>query len=162
MPNRLYHKQHNPPTVSDHILAHPWGVIFGTTLVGLNVMMFFDILMGVISPGWHPVGISPTVEGLPALLGLVLCTMLIAGHVLIIKGLTHNGNDLARGFRLERTGTAIAFVAWLSYGIAVLHSFPNSIYTWGIAFGIAGSLANRWIANSREEEAMRKAVCPYE
>lgn len=162
MPNRKYTKRHYPPTVTDHILAHPWGVVLGGTFVVLNVMMFFDILMTLASPDWVQVGISPTVAGLPPALGLVLAVMMIVGHVMIIRGLTHNGRDMAKGWRIERVGTVVAFAAWTAYAVAVLWTFPHSIYTWGTAFGVAASLANRWIANSREEDATRKAVCPHE
>ena len=150
MPQRTYHGRHEPPTVVDHIHAHPfelaiagWGILAG--------------LVGAIA-ATTDVSVSVALKRLPDLLVLSIAALLIFGGLAIIYGLLDDSDDLVNGWRHERPGLILTATGWLSYAVVVLFTHPASVLAWSQPLVLAAALIIRYRATVHDERRIRGAI----
>ncbi|WP_346007304.1 hypothetical protein [Janibacter terrae] len=146
MPNRIYRGSH-PPSVLDHMLAHPWELLIALLSVALGASSLAATVAGSRT--------SPSVDRLPDPLVVALAIMLIVGGAWTARGLFDNSTDLMVGYAHERFGLVLIGTAWSIYAVTVFVAFPGSVNSWalGAALGIGSAL--RLAATERELRKMR-------
>src|SRR5690349_18640138 len=104
MPLRGYSTDNKPPTVLDHLLAHPYAFTFGgwQMLAGVAAVMvtLFDFT------------VSQALERLPQPLVAATGVLFAVGGLQIIRGLLDDDDDLMQGWKIERTGLIFTMAAW--------------------------------------------------
>lgn len=150
MPLHGYSTDRRPPTVADHLLAHPfelglaaWGIIAGAA--------------GILS-ALSDATVSPSIDRLPEWLAAIVGAMLVVGGAAIWRGLLDDSEDLMVGWRIERTGLIFSMAAWGAYGITVATMHPTSILSWSVAVLVVIMFAVRFKATRLEERRIRKAI----
>lgn len=135
----------------DHALAHPWEV-------PLAVFQIFGGGIGVVASLSDQITVSPTVDNLPWFLALAMCLMLAVGGVMTLFGIFDDGDDMMRGWRLERSGLILAATGWTVYTGILLATHPESLLGW--AFGLVATVSAglRTWATFREERRLRNAT----
>lgn len=150
MPNRIYRGAH-PPRPTDHVLAHPYEVLIALGgLVACAALLAVEV--GV------PVSISPTMRALPSTVAWLVGLTGVLGNALIILGLFDDGEDLMRGWMLERVGLIGAITSWGTYSLAVATIHPGSVISYGLTLCIALAHTVRLVATMREEASTRRAI----
>ena len=80
------------------------------------------------------------------------------GNALILVGVFDDGEDLMRGWMLERVGLIGAITSWGTYSIAVATIHPGSAISYGLTLCIALAHTVRLVATIREETSTRRAI----
>lgn len=150
MPNRIYRGSY-PPQPTDHALAHPYEV-----LIALGGLLACAALLA--SEAGAPVSISPTLQALPSTVAWLVGLSGVIGNVLILVGVFDDGDDLMRGWMLERVGLIGAITSWGTYSLAVATIHPGSVISYGLTLCIALAHTVRLVATLREETTTRRAI----
>ena len=150
MPNRIY-RGSNPPRAADHVLAHPYEV-----LIALGGLIACAALLA--SEAGAPVSISPTMQALPSTVAWLVGLSGILGNALILAGVFDDGEDLMRGWMLERVGLIGAITSWGTYSLAVATMHPGSAISYGLTLFIASAHTVRLGATMLEETSTRRAI----
>lgn len=150
MPNRIYRGSY-PPRPTDHALAHPYEV-----LIALGGLLACAALLA--SEAGAPVSISPTMQALPSIVAWLVGLSGALGNALVLIGVFDDGDDLMRGWMLERVGLVGAITSWGTYSIAVATIHPGSAISYGLTLFIALAHTVRLIATMREETSTRRAI----
>jgi protein-S-isoprenylcysteine O-methyltransferase Ste14 len=150
MPLHGYSTDRHPPTVADHLLAHPfelgfaaWGVIAGSA--------------GVLS-AFSDATVSASIDRLPDWLAAIVGVMLVIGGLLIWRGLLDDSEDLMVGWRFERVGLILSMAGWGGYGFTVAAMNPGAVLSWSVAPLVVAMFAVRYRATRIEERRIRKAI----
>lgn len=150
MPLHGYSTDRRPPSVADHLLAHPfelglaaWGVIAGGA--------------GVLSAASNAT-VSASIDRLPDWLAAIVGTMLVLGGVLVWRGLLDDSEDLMIGWRFERVGLVLSIAGWLAYGVTVAAINPTAVLSWSVSAFVVAMYAVRFRATRLEERRIRKAI----
>ena len=150
MPNRIYRGSY-PPRPTDHALAHPYEV-----LIALGGLLACAALLA--SEAGAPVSISPTMQALPSTVAWLVGLSGALGNALVLVGVFDDGEDLMRGWMLERVGLIGAITSWGTYSIAVATIHPGSVISYGLTLCIALAHTVRLVATLREETTTRRAI----
>ena len=110
MPLHSYSTTRRPPSVMDHVYAHPFELILATA----------GVLAGLasIAAALTHVATSPAMALLPPWVLLPFGLLLPAGGVLMATGIYDDSDDLMRGWRIERVGLVASGFGWAAFGIA--------------------------------------------
>lgn len=150
MPLRGYSTDHRPPTVLDHMLAHPYAMAVSSWQVlagGLSLLVtLFDF------------SVSQSVQRLPEPIIAALGTLLVIGGLQTIRGLLDDDDDLMQGWKIERTGLVISMAAWLGYLVTILGAFPGGVMTWTLCILMVAANWLRYVATRREERRHRARI----
>ena len=150
MPNRIYRGSY-PPRPMDHALAHPYEV-----LLALGGLIACAALLA--SEAGVPVSISPTMQALPSTVAWLVGLSGALGNALVLLGVFDDGDDLMRGWMLERVGLVGAITSWGTYSLAVATMHPGSAISYGVTLCIALAHTVRLFATMREETSTRRAI----
>lgn len=152
MPQRLYHARREPPSLLDHVLAHPLEV-------PLAVFQLTVGSLGVLAALSEQVSISPTIDTLPWFLGVAMCALLVVGGGLTLGGVFNDDDDnLMVGWGMERLGLVLAGTGWVVYAGVVLATHPESVPAWAFGLVLTAGYALRVWATFREERRLRAAI----
>lgn len=153
MPLRGYTTDRRPPSVLDHILAHPFEMGLAAWGGGAGALL-------VIASIWDEMRVSPTVDMLPDWLAATLGGLLIVGGLLQTWGLLDDSDDIAVGWKLERMGLILSGAAWASYTMTIMWMLPRAVLSWSLTGTVLVMLALRYAATVLEERRIRKAIEP--
>lgn len=109
MPTRLYLTRHEPPTLTDRALAHP----FELTVVGAVWFIFGLYLNATWITGSGP---STIISQLPSLAAAVISLVILAGGTFVLLAVLWPGRD-STAWVLEMYGLVFGASAWIGYGI---------------------------------------------
>ena len=150
MPLHGYSTDRRPPTVLDHLLAHPYSFAVAVAQVTasalVTVALFRDYGL-----------VSSAMDLPPALIG-VLAVMLTIGGVNVMRGLLDDSDDLRRGFHIERGGLILSGTGWLAYAVSVILGNPRAALSWAFALCLFGAMVLRGWAGRREETRIAKEL----
>ncbi|GAB3889239.1 hypothetical protein [Terrabacter terrigena] len=148
MPLRGYSTDNRPPTVLDHLLAHPYAITFAVWQVIAGALAVLTTLFSFT--------VSQAIERLPQPLVAATGILFALGGIQIVRGLLDDDDDLMQGWKIERTGLVLTIAAWLAFFIAIVWSFPSSVLTWLLCLLVgAGAPSLRLWATRREEKRVR-------
>lgn len=134
MPTRTHRARHEPPSLFDHWLAHPWQIhTVGGTWTALGAMLAWTW----IDPGAGPATILTRMPAWVA--GGVAIALLLSGAGILLAA-AWTGRD-STSWRIELAAIPLGVAAWASYAV-VATSTPWVIISIGF---IAGALV-RWAA----------------
>lgn len=151
MPTHVYKPLRYPPTWWDRLLVHPLDTI--TAVIAL----LFALLLGAgaVIPGFEP---SPSLEELPFYIGASLTLWFAAAGFLILIGLNWQGEEVSRGWALERFGWLLAAGGFLGYSISVGFYSPGSLFAWGIPLALAAGSMLRYRSVVLIERTTRRTL----
>lgn len=151
MPTHGYTADGHPPTVLDHLLAHCFELLIcAFAMLGGTLSIFAAVSSRTT--------VSPSLDKLQPLLAGIVGVVLLAGGVLVWRGLFDDSDDLMTGWRYERFGLILSAAGWGSYGVTIWWNRPLAILSWGLcAFIVLASLLRIW-ATVRSEKRTRKAI----
>lgn len=150
MPHRIY-RGHHPPRFRDHALSHPYEALIALGgLLACSLLLLAEIAV--------PVTISPTMASLPGLVAWLVGLTGVIGNTLVLAGIFDDGEDLMRGWMLERVGLVGAITSWGTYSLAVAAQFPGSAISYGLTLFIAMAHMGRLVATLQEEGDTRSAI----
>jgi hypothetical protein len=151
MPLHGYTTDRRPPTNRDHLYAHPYSILVALFQILAGIVFTMASLLGVL-------GVSQSLQQLPALLLLSLSAMLVVGGVSIIRGLLDDSDDLMVGWKIERTGLILSATSLGVFAFVIFWSFPKSVTGWGLAAFLAAAHLIRLRATVLEERRVRTRV----
>ena len=150
MPNRIYRGSY-PPRRIDHVLAHPYEVL----MAAAGLLACAALLAAELGA---PITISPTMRDLPSTVAWLVGASGVVGNALVIAGVFDDGEDLMRGWMIERVGLIAAITSWGAYSLAVATTHPGAAISYSVTLFIAGANAVRLVATLREESTTRTAI----
>ena len=151
MPLHAYSTDSEPPSVWDHVLAHP----FELALAVFGALCGLLSIFAAITP---EATVSPSLDELPEVLGGLVGVLLIAGGAAIVRGLLDDSDDLMTGWRIERSGLILTGFAWAAYGVTIVSSRPAAVLSWGSALCVVLMVTLRFIATVKRERHIRRAL----
>lgn len=150
MPLHGYTTERYPPTILDHIYAHPfelalavWGILGG---------------LGSVAATVSHTQASAVMNALPTWLLILFGALLTVGAALIMTGLFDDSDDLMRGWRIERTGLVLSGFGWAAYTVTLAAVIPRNFIGWGLTGLLTLSMGFRFRATQLEERRVRKAI----
>lgn len=138
MPTHVYKPLRYPPTWWDRLMVHPLDTMAAV------IALLFAIFLGAsaLAPGFKP---SPSLEELPFYIGIVLALWFAAAGTLVLIGLNWQGEEVSRGWALERFGWLLSAGSFLGYSLSVGFYRPESLFSWGVPLALAvGSVLRFW------------------
>lgn len=113
------------------------------TTVALVALVFSLLLaLSVVFDDFKP---SSSLEDMPTYICAAMALAFAAGGTLVLVGLNWMGEEVSRGWALERFGWLLAAGGFIGYAIAVSWHHPSSVFSWGIPTALAlGSLLRFW------------------
>lgn len=138
MPTHVYRPLRNPPTWWDRLMVHPLD-----TTVALVALVFSLLLaLSVVFTDFKP---SSSLEDMPTYICAAIAVAFAAGGTLVLVGLNWMGEEVSRGWALERFGWLLSAGGFIGYAIAVSWHHPASVFSWGIPSALAlGALLRFW------------------
>lgn len=151
MPLRGYSTDNRPPTVLDHLLAHPLAITLGAWQVVGGLLAILTTLFDFT--------VSPSLARLPQPIVAATGVLFAVGGIQVIRGLLDDSDDLMKGWKIERTGLILNVAAWGSFGVVVFGATPKSVLVWLLCLlvGVGGN-ALRFMATRREERRTRSRM----
>lgn len=138
MPTHVYKPLRNPPNWLDRLMVHP----MDTTVAAVSLVFAILLALSAVIPGFTP---SVSLEEMPVYISISLAAAFATGGLLILVGLNWLGEEVSRGWALERFGWLLAAGGFLGYCISVSWIHPGSVFSWGIPLALAtGSLLRYW------------------
>jgi protein-S-isoprenylcysteine O-methyltransferase Ste14 len=151
MPLRGYSTDNRPPTVLDHLLAHPYSIMFAVWQVIAGALAVLTTLFDFT--------VSSSMERLSQPLIAATGILFAVGGVQVVRGLLDDDDDLMQGWKIERTGLVLTIAAWLAFFVTIVWSFPGSVLTWLLCLLVgAGAPSLRLWATRREERRHRDGM----
>lgn len=150
MPQHGYSTDRQPPTVRDHLYAHPFAFSISAYQIAMGGLVLISLVFGV--------GFASSVLRLPKGPLFALSLVLIFGGINIMRGLLDDSNDLRKGFRIERGGLILSGAAWTAYGLCVIIANPLAIPSWSLAAFFSVAMGLRIAAGRREENRIAREM----
>lgn len=151
MPTHVYQPLRNPPTWWDRLMVHP----VDATVAALVYFMGLLSAVSVLLPSFVP---SLSMEEMPLILRAVIAAFLILGGLFILIGLNWIGDEVSRGWAIERFGWLLAAGGLFTYGLSVLTTFPGSAFSWGVPLFIAVGSLLRFVSIIKIERNTRQVI----
>lgn len=152
VPTHVYSSGRRPPTLWDHVRAHPYEIV-------LSIYAMFGGGMAVISAFNEALKVSPSLDQLPAALAAIIGLLFIFGGGGIFHGLLfEDPEDISISFKRERMGLVLQTGGWIIYGICVLWLAPPSVLSWLLCFCLALANIIRFDATIAHEKGVRAAI----
>lgn len=130
MPDRRYIAGHNPPNLTDRILAHSAEL----AVILLGCILGPLVSIGALLPGEHP---TPALAGLGLVPTLLLGVSVACGSALWGVSILRHYEDLADMWRTMRLGMGLAGSGWAGAALAALVEHPSWASTWITCTGVA-------------------------
>ena len=150
MPQHGYSTDRHPPTVRDHIYAHPYAFCVHGFQLSIGALVLVALVFRF--------EFTSSVLRLPRGPLFALCLVLIFGGISVFRGLLDDSNNLRKGFRVERGGLILSGAAWTAYGICVLIANPLAIPNWSLAGFFSLAMGLRIAAGRREENRIAREM----
>lgn len=150
MPLHSYSTTRRPPSVMDHVYAHPFelAVALAGTLTGL----------AAVAAGLAGEAASPALGSLPRWLLIPFGALLALGGILMALGLFDDSEDLAKGWRIERMGLVGAGFGWAAFTVILIGYTPTNVTGWAFTALLVVAMWFRYKATQAEERRTRKAI----
>ncbi|HET7399730.1 MAG TPA: hypothetical protein VFJ94_14530 [Intrasporangium sp.] len=150
MPLHGYTTDRRPPSLMDHVFAHPFELTLATWCGLAGAMLAASTITGV--------QVSPTLDRLPWWLSVMVGALLVVGGICQVWGLFDDSDDIAVGWKIERVGLILSGSAWSSYTLAIVYLIPGAVLSWSLGLAILTMLGLRFTATVKEEQRIRKAI----
>lgn len=138
MPTHVYKPTRYPPNWWDRLMVHP----LDTTVAVVALMFALLLGLGACIPDFQP---SASVEELSAVGGIILALAFAAAGVLVLVGLNWHGEEVSKGWALERFGWLLVAGGFIGYAISVCVYRPDSLFSWGVPLALSiGALLRFW------------------
>lgn len=152
MPTHVYQPSRNPPTWRDRLLVHPTD----TTVALIAILFGVLVVLPLFFPDFTP---SKSMDKMPWQIVVLVSGFLGTGGVLSMLGLNWWGDDVSKGWAIERFGWVLSGGGFATYAISVSWHYPESMFAWGVplALGI-GSIFRAWSIALIERATRRKVA----
>lgn len=151
MPTHVYQPHRNPPTWLDRLLVHPMD-----TIVALIALVFGALVaVSLAFPGFIP---SLSMDRMPTLAVVPVSATLFSGGFLSLVGLNWQGEDVSKGWALERFGWLLAAGGFVTYAISVSWHYPTSAFSWGLPLLLGSGCILRIWSIALIERSMRRTI----
>ena len=150
MPLHGYSTDRRPPTVRDHLYAHPFSFSVAAYQICMGALVLVSLVFGF--------DFASSVLKLPKGPLFALCLVMVFGGISIFRGLLDDSNDLRKGFRIERGGLILSGAAWTSYGVCILIWNPLAIPNWSLAAFFSLAMGLRIKAGLKEESRIAREM----
>lgn len=151
MPTHVYRPLRNPPTWRDRLLVHP----LDTTVAFIALVFAVLVLLSIIVPDFIP---SKSMDRMPWPVVILVSGFLGTGGGLALIGLNWSGDNVSKGWALERLGWILAAGGFITYSISVSWHYPSSAFSWGIPLLLGfGSILRCW-SIIRIEKSTRRTI----
>jgi len=129
LPNRTHRARHDPPSVTDRLLAHP----YETTVIGGLWTAIGAVLTGAWLTG---IGPSTILSALPAWQASLVPILLLSSGIGVLTAIFWRGRD-STAWGIELVMLPLGAAAWLAYGIAA-PSWAWQLVSFAFFFGATG------------------------
>ena len=150
MPLHGYSTDRRPPTVRDHLRAHPYSILIASFQVFAGVVVLAALIFGFT--------FTSSVLQLPKEPLVALCVVLMLGGINVIRGLLDDSNDLRKGFRVERGGLILSGAGWTSFSVATFIANHAALFMWTLGLFISAAIAIRIDAGKAEESRIAREM----
>lgn len=153
MPDRSLLPAHDPPTLYERALYHPWEIVIAITFVVVGALLLWALAVGA--------AIAAPIAGLPVVLAVLVPALVGNGGLAVIVALTWRGPHVNTEWLIERFGWGAAALGWGIYAVTVIDRWPHSLWTITVAACFTGgSLGRMWAV--RELTHRVRAVEPID
>ncbi|WP_163540847.1 hypothetical protein [Occultella kanbiaonis] len=151
MPDRHRRARHEPPSLLDHVLGHPFEVAVSAWWIVAGVLVTLTVI-GSGTPA------SASLGRLPMLLMLGVGATVGTGGILALAGVIWPGTRLTTAWAVERAGWLLGGAGWTAYLAAVAWAYPRSLVTISLAAVMVTGAALRIVALYQHERQVRADV----
>lgn len=138
MPTHVYRPRRTPATWFDRLMVHP----MDTTVAVVSLLFALLLSASAAVPGFYA---SDSARQMSPYTMTSLAVAFAVGGVLILMGLNWNGEEVSKGWALERFGWLLASGGFIGYSLSVATAHPSSLFAWGVPGALAiGALLRCW------------------
>lgn len=154
MPSSPYVAAHEPPSLADRIMQHPYTLVMSLVAFSLGV----QIVLSAFVPDFI---VSRAIEQADVWTRLALSAPLLVGGPISVIGAINPGHRMSRvkAWAVEKFGDAAVGAGWLAFGLAVV--FSGNVFgafTAQVLLGLGIAYVIRVVACVVSERRVRRVL----
>ncbi|WP_315913570.1 hypothetical protein [Arthrobacter sp. lap29] len=151
MPTHVYQPLRNPPSWRDRLLVHP----MDTTVALVAIVFAVLVALSILVPEFIP---SKSMDKMPWAVVILVSGFLGTGGLLALIGLNWAGDNVSKGWALERLGWLLAAGGFITYALSVSWHYPASVFSWGVPLSLGAGAALRCWSIVLIEKSTRRTI----
>ncbi|MDJ0321818.1 hypothetical protein [Pseudarthrobacter sp. PS3-L1] len=152
MPTHVYKPLRNPPSWWDRMMVHPMDTVVAAVAVMFGVLVALSLLTPL---GFIP---SKSMDKMPWAIVVLVSGFLGTGGLLALVGLNFSGDNVSKGWAIERLGWLLSSGGFVTYAITVSWHYPGSIFSWSVPLALGMASALRCLSIALIEKSTRRTI----
>jgi len=155
LPTHVYQPLRNPPTWLDRLLVHPLDMTVALIAFGFGLLVAISVASTTFSP-------SKSMDQMPLVVVVLVAVFLTSGGAISLVGLNWSGDEVSKGWALERFGWLLSLGGFAVFAISVSWHYPGSVFSWGMPLALSIGCLLRFISLVLIERSTRKIITETE